>query len=173
MNDRVTGERLPKLKPNFIPLVHTAWAAPTDFGNAIKSQIKSEANAFTLKLNSSHLRFILPLLGMMAIATVFQIWLSDRPTQFYDKTSASLAIQMTHHSGYAIQDVTPPATIEPDLDQPIRITLEVNGDLLLDETYTAQDNHINQGARIFEQIFLPVGKHHVTVKMYDLSLIHI
>ncbi|MBN8580339.1 MAG: hydrogenase iron-sulfur subunit [Anaerolineae bacterium] len=167
LNDRVTGERLPKLKPNFIPLVHTAWAAPTDFGSAIKSQVKSEANAFTLKLNSKHLRFILPLLGVMALVTAFQIWLSDRPVQFYDESSASLAIQMTHHSGYAIQDVTPPATIEPDLDQPIRITLEVNGDVVLDETYTTQDNHINQGARIFEQIFLPVGKHHVTVKMYD------
>jgi hypothetical protein len=42
LNDRVSGERLPKLKQNFIPLIHTAWVAPTDFGKAINSQIKSE-----------------------------------------------------------------------------------------------------------------------------------
>jgi hypothetical protein len=43
----------------------------------------------------------------------------------------------------------------------------VDGNLLFDETYTAADNHINQGARIFEQAFLPPGKHRITIKMYD------
>ncbi|GJQ36277.1 MAG: hypothetical protein JETCAE01_22870 [Anaerolineaceae bacterium] len=167
LNDRVNGERLPKLKPNLIPLVHTAWAAPTDFGRAIKSQVKSEADTFRFKPNQSHLKFILPLLGVMAVVTAIQIWLSDRPVNFYDEDSASLAIQMTHHSGYAIQDVPPPPTIEPNLDQPIRLTLEVDGNVLFDETYSASDNHINQGARIFEQVFLSPGKHHVTIKMYD------
>ncbi len=167
LNERVNGERLPKLKPNFIPQIQTAWAAPTDFGRAIKTQVKEEANAFALKLNQKHLRFVLPLLGVMAIVTAFQIWLSDKPTPFYGDDTAMLAIQMTHHSGYAIQGVPPPSSLEPDLDQPIRITLEVNGDMLFDETYTATDNHINQGARIFEQIHLPVGKHHVTIRMYD------
>lgn len=167
LNDRVNGERLPKIKPNFIPLVHTAWAAPTDFGRAIKSQVKEEANAFKLKLDRKHFRFIIPLLGIMAVVTAFQIGLSNRPTQFYKDDAATLAIQMTHHSGYAIQDVPLPTTIEPDLDHPIRITLTVDGRMMLDETYTATDNHINQGARIFEQIHLPVGAHHVTIKMYD------
>ncbi|MDP1548209.1 MAG: hydrogenase iron-sulfur subunit [Anaerolineales bacterium] len=167
LNERINGERLPKLKQNFIPRVHTAWAAPNDFGSAIKSQVKSEANVFTFKPDQKHLRFILPLLGVMVIVTAFQIWLSDRPTPFYLEETAALAIQMTHHSGYAMRDVAPPAAIEPDLDQPIRITLEVNGQMLLDETYVAQNTHVNQGARIFEQVFLPVGAHHVTVKMYD------
>lgn len=167
LNDRMNGERLPKLKPNFIPLVHTAWAAPTDFGRAIQTRVKDEANAFTFKPNAKHIQFIVPLLGIMAVVTAFQIWLSDRPFNFYGEDAATLAIQMTHHSGYAIQDVPPPATIEPDLAQPIRLTMAVNDELVFDETYVATDNHINQGARIFEQIFLPVGSHHVTVKMYD------
>ncbi|HNB35970.1 MAG TPA: hydrogenase iron-sulfur subunit [Anaerolineales bacterium] len=167
LNARVSGERLPKLKPNFIPLVHTAWAAPTDFAKAAKSQIKSEPNAFTFTPNASHIRFIIPLLGVMAVVTVIQVWLSDWPTKFFSADSAILAIQMTHHSGYAVQDVTPPPDIEPDLDQPIRITLEVDHQPVFDQTYTATNNHINQGARIFEQIQLPVGRHHITVKMYD------
>ncbi|HMZ08392.1 MAG TPA: c-type cytochrome, partial [Anaerolineales bacterium] len=167
LNARVSGERLPKLKPNFIPLVHTAWAAPTDFAKAAKSQIKSEPNAFTFTPNASHIRFIIPLLGVMAVVTVIQVWLSDWPTKFLSADSAILAIQMTHHSGYAVQDVTPPPDIEPDLDQPIRITLEVDHQPVFDQTYTATNNHINQGARIFEQIQLPVGRHHITVKMYD------
>jgi ferredoxin/cytochrome c2 len=167
LNDRVSGERLPKLKQNFIPLVHTAWVAPTDFGKAINSQIKSEPNTFKFTPNKSHLRFIIPLLGVMAVVTAFQIWLSDWPTKFFGEDKAMLAIQMTHHSGYAIHDVTPPPPLEPDLTQPIRITLEVDHEPFFDETYTATDNHINQGARIFEQIQLPTGKHHITIKMYD------
>ncbi|HMV28976.1 MAG TPA: hydrogenase iron-sulfur subunit [Anaerolineales bacterium] len=167
LNDRVNGERLPKLKPNFIPLVHTAWAAPTNFGSAIKSQVKSEANTFTFIPNASHIRFVIPLLGVMAVVTLAQIWLSNRPVTFFTDDVATLAIQMTHHSGYAIHDITPPVDIEPDLTQPIRITLEVDHQPFFDETYTATDNHINQGARIFEQIQLPVGRHHITIKMYD------
>ncbi|MFN8399726.1 MAG: hydrogenase iron-sulfur subunit [Anaerolineales bacterium] len=167
LNDRVNGERLPKLKPNFIPLVHTAWAAPTNFGSAIKSQVKSEANTFSFIPNPSHIRFVLPLLGVMAVVTAAQLWLSNRPVTFFTDDFATLAIQMTHHSGYAIHDITPPVDIEPDLTQPIRITLEVDHQPFFDETYTATDNHINQGARIFEQIQLPVGRHHITIKMYD------
>ncbi len=167
MNGRVTGERLPKLKPNFIPLVHTAWVAPTDFGKAIKSQIKSEPNTFTFTPNKSHLRFIIPLLGVMAVVTAFQIWLSDWPTQFFSADSAMLAIQMTHHSGYAIHDVADQPALEPGLHHPTRLTLEVDGKLVFDETYTATDDHINQGVRIFEQITLPVGKHHILIKIYD------
>ncbi|MCB9111909.1 MAG: 4Fe-4S dicluster domain-containing protein [Anaerolineales bacterium] len=167
LNERVTGERLPKLKPNFIPQIETAWAAPTDFGKAIKSKSKSEANAFKFIPNQSHIRFIVPLLGVMAVVTAIQIWFSNRPVSFFDPNYATLAIQMTHHSGYAIHDVTLPADIEPDLVHPIRITLEVDHELVFDETYTATDNHINQGARIFEQIQLPTGRHRITVKMYD------
>ena len=167
LNERVTGGRLPKLKQNFIPLVHTAWVAPNDFGRAINSQIKSEPNTFTFTPNKSHLRFIIPLIGVMAIVTAFQIWLSDWPTQFFSADSATLAIQMTHHSGYPIHDVTPLSPPEPDLDHPTRLTLTVAGKLVFDETYTATDTHINQGARIFEQIQLPAGRHHIIIKMYD------
>ncbi len=167
LNERVTGERLPKLKQNFIPFVHTAWAAPNDFGKAITSKIKSEPNTFTFTPNRSHLRFVIPLLAVMAVVTAFQIWLSDWPTQFFNADSAILAIQMTHHSGYAIHDVAPPTALEPDLHHPTRLTLEVDHELVFDDTYTATDNHINQGARIFEQIQLPVGRHHITIKMYD------
>ncbi|MBL0346349.1 4Fe-4S dicluster domain-containing protein [Candidatus Villigracilis affinis] len=167
LNDRMMGERLPKLKPNFIPLVHTAWVAPTDFGKAVKTQVKSDPNTFTFTPNKAHLRFIIPLLGVMAVVTAFQIWLSDWPTQFFSADSATLAIQMTHHSGYAIHDIATQADLETDLDHPTRITLEVDGELVLDETYEHQDDGINQGVRIFQQVQLPVGKHRITIKMYD------
>jgi len=167
LNERVTGQRLPKLKKNFIPMISTAWAAPNDFGKAIKSKVKSEAGTFDFTPNKNHIRFILPLLVVLAVVIAFQLWLSDVPTNFFDADSAVLAIQMTHHSGYAIHDVPPPPTIEPDLDSPARITLEVDGSLVFDEVYTATDNHINQGSRIFEQIQLPVGKHRIAIKMYD------
>ena len=167
LNERVTGARLPKLKPNFIPLVHTAWVAPTEFGNALNSQVSSDPNTYTFAPNKIHIRYILPLLGVMAIVTAFQIWFSDRPIQFFSADSATLAIQMTHHSGYAIHDIADQAPLETGLDHPTRLTLELDGKLVFDETYKNQDNDINQGVRIFEQIRMPVGKHHITIKMYD------
>lgn len=167
LNGRVTGERLPKLKPSFIPNIQTAWVPPGDFGNALKTKTVSEPNTYTFAPNQKHLRFIVPLLGVMAVITVVQIWLSNRPVHFFGDDFATLTIQMTHHSGYAIHDVPPQADLETDLDHPTRLTLEVDGKLVFDEKYTATDNHINQGARIFEQIPLPVGRHHVTIKMYD------
>lgn len=167
LEERVAGQRLPKLKSAFLPHVHTAWAAPTDFGRAIHSQIKSEADAFKFKPNRSHVRFIVPLLGVLAVVAAVQLWLSDRPIPFFNDDTAALAIQMTHHSGYAIHDAPPPPSLEPDLDHPVRITLEVDHKLVLDETYAATNNHINQGARIFEQIFLPAGEHHIAIRMYD------
>ena len=167
MNDRANGERLPKLKPDFIPLVHTAWAAPTDFGKAIKSQIKSDPNTFKFTPDRSHIRFILPALGVLAVISAFYIWLGDWQTKFYAADTAALAIQMTHHSGYAVHDAASLAEVDPELEHPTRITLEVDGKLKFDKTYTATDNHINQGVRIFEQVHLPVGTHHVVIKMYD------
>jgi cytochrome c2 len=107
------------------------------------------------------------LLGVMAIVTAFQIWFSDRPMQFFSANSAAITIQMTHHSGYAIHDVADQAAPEPDLDHPTRLTLEVDGKLVFDEIYANQDDSINQGARIFEQIPLPVGEHRILIKMYD------
>jgi len=167
LNERVSGKRLPKLKTEFIPLVQTAWAAPTDFGRAIKTKIKSDPNTFTFAPDKTHIRFVLPLLLVMAVITAFQIWFSNRPTQFFSADSAILTIQMTHHSGYAMHDVATQADLETDLDHPTRITLEVDGRPVFDEDYEAKDNGINQGVRIFEQIPLPVGEHHILIKMYD------
>jgi len=167
LNERITGQRLPKLKSFYIPKVHTAWVAPTDFRKVINSEVQEEPNTYNFIPGVKHLRYILPLLGLMAFVTIFQIWLSDRPTQFFSDDTAVVAVQMTHHSGYAVHDVAAPAPIEPDLDHPTRITIEVDGKLIFDETYTATDNHINQGARIFEQVELPIGRHHLTIKMYD------
>ncbi len=74
---------------------------------------------------------------------------------------------MTHHSGYAIHDIAPQADLEPDLHHPTRLTLEVDHKLVLDETYVAKNDNMNQGVRIFEQMQLPAGRHHITIKMYD------
>jgi cytochrome c2 len=167
MNDRLNGERLPKLKPAFIPLVQTIWAAPTDFGRALRTKVKAEADTFKFMPGKSHLRFILALLGLMAIVMAIQLWLSNRPVAFYGERSASLVVQMTHHSGYAVHDIPQPADAEADLDTPIRITVDVDGKLVIDETYHAANNKVNQGARIFEQAFLTPGDHHVTIKLYD------
>jgi ferredoxin/cytochrome c2 len=167
LQGRISGERLPKLKPQFIPSVSSAWVPPTEFKAAIEKKIESKPTAYTFTPNQSHIRFIIPLLGVMAIVTAAQLWLSNRPVNFFSGDSANFAVQMTHHSGYPFRDIPPQADAEPDLVHPTRLTLEVDGKLLVDETYPTENIGMNQGTRIFEEVHLPTGSHHITVTIYD------
>jgi ferredoxin/cytochrome c2 len=167
LEERMTGKRLPKLKPEFQPAVQISWVAPNGFAKWIHSKVRFDANTFTFKPNATHLKFILPLIAIMLVVTAGQIWLSDVPVKFFGSDTALLFIQMTHHSGYAVQGVASPADVQPDLAHPTRLILEVDHKMVFDKIYSASDNHINQGARIFEQIQLPVGQHLITLKMYD------
>jgi ferredoxin/coenzyme F420-reducing hydrogenase delta subunit/cytochrome c2 len=165
--ERLTGARLPKLKPNFIPQVQTAWVAPAEFKTSINSKVESQPTAYTFSPNQKHARYILPLLGVMAVMLAFQLWLSSRPMDFFSADSTTLAIHFTHHSGYAIRDIANPAPADIDLVHPVRIVLEVDGKVMLDETYPMNDTGVNQGARIFERVTVPTGEHHLLVKLYD------
>ncbi len=167
LQGRVSGERLPKLKPQFIPSVSAAWVPPTDFKRALQTKTESQPTAYTFSLNKTHLCYILPLLGVMAIVTAVQIWFSSRPLDFFPDDSATLSLHMTHHSGYPFRDIANQPEAEPDLHHPTRLTLEINGETVMDETYPMEDEGLNQGTRVFEQIHLPTGDHHIVVTVYD------
>ncbi len=165
--ERMNGGRLPKLKNTFIPQAHTAWLAPTEFKTALNQKVESHPTAYNFTPNASHAKFILPLLGLMAVMFSIQIWLSAYPLNFFPQDSAAVMIQFTHHSGYAIHDI--PRAAQPNLNliHPVRIILEADGKAILDETYPVKDEGLNQGARIFERVTLPAGEHHLTLKLYD------
>ncbi len=171
MQGRLSGERFPKLKPNFAPSVRMDWLDPTDFKRAFKSQ--NEATAYKFTPNAKHLRFIIPLLILLAALFAGQLWLSDRPLQPFTADSAIVAIHMTHHSGFPLKDIplSPNGTMqtapEPGLDHPTRLTLEVDSKTLIDETYPMTGEGLGRAALIFEQVRVPVGEHHLVVTMYD------
>lgn len=167
MQERINGERLPKLKPEFKPSVHTAWMPPTEFKNAIKSAKESHPTAYNFIPATRHLRYIITLLVIMAVMTYAQIWLSDRPVNFFTAENALLSLQLTHHSGYPIRDLPTELEADPGLNHPTRVVVEVNGETKFDETYKVSDSRVNQGTRIFKQITLPTGEHHIRVTMYD------
>ncbi|MFN8413079.1 MAG: cytochrome b N-terminal domain-containing protein [Anaerolineales bacterium] len=167
LQDRITGKRLPKLKPAFIPLVNSTWIAPTEFKKTINTKAETQSSAYTFTPDKSHIRFIIPLLGIMAVIFSLQIWLSDFPVNFFAPTSASIAIYFTHHSGYSVRDVASLVPPELDLEQPTHIKLTVDDKLVLDETYPVESHGVNQGTRIFEQVDIPSGKHHIILTMAD------
>ncbi|MEW6403485.1 MAG: cytochrome c, partial [Chloroflexota bacterium] len=47
------------------------------------------------------------------------------------------------------------------------LTLEVDGETMLDNTYPMTGDGLGRAALIFEQVKLPVGKHHIVLTMYD------
>ncbi|MEW6402842.1 MAG: 4Fe-4S binding protein, partial [Chloroflexota bacterium] len=100
---RLKGDRLPKLKPAFAPSVHMDWLAPTDFKRAFTSP--QEATAYNFTPDKNHLRFLVPLCVSLIALFAGQIWLSDRPYQPFSTDTTIVAINMTHHSGFPLKDV--------------------------------------------------------------------
>ncbi len=164
MQQRLSGERLPKLKPAFIPLIQTNWVAPTEFNRAAN---QPEATSYHFAPSKKHLRFILPLLALLAVVTMAQIYISDFPVDFFTADESLVTINLTHRSGYPLKDISHQIAPEPALDHPTRLTLTVDGVTLFDETYSMSGEGLTRAALIFEQVRLSAGEHHIQLVMYD------
>jgi len=167
MDERLRGERLPKLKSEFRAAVSGAWLPPTQFKLALRQRGEDSASAYRLALNFKHARQVIALLLVMALVTAAQLWLSARPTNFFPAETARLTLEMTHHSGYPLRGVESVLEAEPNLTAPIRVVTELDGAILFDETYAMTDARTNHGARIFQRAEIPVGQHHLRITLYD------
>ncbi|MDD2923247.1 MAG: cytochrome b N-terminal domain-containing protein, partial [Anaerolineales bacterium] len=164
MQERLSGARLPKLKPAFMPLVKTNWVAPTQFK---RDANQTEATAYHFAPSKKHLRSILPLLALMFAAVAAQIYFSDFPANFFAADESLVTINLAHRSGYPLVDVAQSIPPEPALDQPTRLTLIVDGETILDQTYLMEGEGLTRVALIFEQARVSASKHHIQLVMYD------
>jgi ferredoxin len=164
MQERLSGERLPKLKPQFIPSVKTNWVAPTEFKNNAN---QSEASAYNFTPSAKHLRFILPLLALMFVAVAAQIYFSGFPMSFFSADESLVTLNLAHRSGYPLVDVAQQIAPAPALDRPTRLTLIVDGETRLDQSYPMQGEGLARAALIFEQVRLSAGEHRVQLLMAD------
>jgi len=164
MQERLSGARLPKLNPVFIPSVKTNWVAPTEFNRNIN---QSAAGAYNFTPSAKHLRFILPLLALMFVVITAQIYFSDFSMNFFSADESLITINLAHRSGYPLVDVAQQIAPAPAPDHPTRLTLIVDGVTRLDESYPMQGEGLTRAALIFEQARLSAGEHRIQLVMAD------
>ena len=174
LEQRLARERKPKLRLAYAEApISTVWVAPNEFRKAVNAVNKdhSKATAYGFELSKANWRGLIPGLILLGIVLAGQIWLSDIPYQAFAPKQVLVEIAMEHKSGYPLQGV--PATLPsdenyiPDLSVPAKLVLEVDGLVMLEETYIPKGKGFSQTTQIFEQISLSTGEHHVRLTMED------
>jgi ferredoxin len=168
LHQRLARERLPKLDRAFATApITTHWLPPNDSARAAQPGARNAPTAYGATLNSFALRAGLGLAAVLAVALAAQLWLSQWPYRPYPADEAVFAITLRHRSGNPIRGVTDGLPAELGLDQSVRLVLEVDGAMRLDQTYTPQGSGPERASVAFEQLTLPAGDHHLRLTMYD------
>ncbi len=171
VQERLERERKPMLKRKLIDApITTSWVPPNEFARAVKTPARrSKATTYGYWLSKANWRGFLPALVLLGVVLSVQVWLSDVPYQPYPADQAMLEITMKHQSGMPIAglpDAGSPLS-EFDFSGPTRLVLEVDGPVLLDESYPARGKGAAQGSLVFEQVVLSAGTHHLQLMMFD------
>ncbi len=161
---RLDRERVPRLKAEYAgPAVTSDWVPPDSFATAV-------ANPGTQPVADPEQRPAwqrqVPALILVTIVTLVSIALTNIRFTPATADDTVIAIAMDHRSGAALlgYDGMEPVTIAP---VPTRLVVEVDGELLLDETYpvvTADDSPVSLA---YEQIDVDPGQRQVKIIMFD------
>ncbi|MCB9133895.1 MAG: hydrogenase iron-sulfur subunit [Anaerolineales bacterium] len=174
LEQRLQRERKPKLRLAYAeaPIV-TSWVAPNEFKKALPDKITlpdTKSTAYGFNLTKANWRGLIPGLILLGLVLAGQVWLSNVPYQPFPADQGMIEIAMEHKSGYPIhgfpfdKDAEPPT---PDLSADTHLTLTVDNEVVLKETYTPSGNAQNLVSLIFNQVHIPVGTHHVILTMVD------
>jgi cytochrome c551/c552 len=83
---------------------------------------------------------------------------------------AQVSVSLVHRSGYPVVPAGDPAIIDqpPDPGQaaPVRLVVEVDGDVLLEQTY-AQRGDAEDPVQVLERLAVAPGEHQVRVLLFD------
>lgn len=176
LEQRLHRERKPKLRLAYAQApITTSWVAPNEFKKALPAKTKgtsseASATAYGFNLTKANWTGLIPGLVLLGLVLSAQIWLSNVPYKPFETDKAMIEIAMEHRSGYPIhgfplpEDAEPPT---PDLSADTHLLLKVDDQVTLDEVYTPSGSPSSAASLIFEQIFIPVGAHHVTLTMVD------
>ncbi|MEW5938421.1 MAG: cytochrome b N-terminal domain-containing protein [Chloroflexota bacterium] len=166
MQQRLTRERLPRLKPAFAKKIRMDWLSPLDFTRAFRKP-NPEATAYNFSPTKKHARPLVALALILTLALAIQLPLSDWNATLFRADEATLTIILHHRSGLPLKDVPLQADTDPGEAGPTRLLLTVDGATWLDATYPMTGKGAARAASIFEQFRLPAGEHRITLTMYD------
>jgi ferredoxin/coenzyme F420-reducing hydrogenase delta subunit/cytochrome c551/c552 len=168
LEQRLSRERLPKLKKQFIDApITTHWLPPNQFIQGLRVQShQALATTYDFVFQRNHLRAFIPALILLAIVLAIQIWLSDLPFTAVAAEQARIDITLEHQSGNPLRGVASTSDPVPMPGEPVRLQVEVDDTPILDETYESLGGK-RQAVPVYEQIDLAPGTYHLRLTLFD------
>lgn len=167
LQQRLERTRLPKLRVAYaqsdIP-IQTRWIAPRI--NHQQPTNNSFPTAYGIDFPSINWRSLIPALLLIAIVLGVQVALNNIPFTPFRDDQAMLEVALAHHSGYPLNEVDVGAT-ELGIEEATRLVIEVDSEILSDQTYKLRGRELERKSIAFEQIPLETGEHHIRLLMYD------
>jgi ferredoxin len=179
---RLDRTRAPRLKRDYIGApIHTYLLPPNEFARALESPLASEPGATKLPVLKP-LHFLRGSL-LLAVCLALQVALTDMPYQPYAADESLLQIGMRNSSELRenFEQLTGPELAQLSHDEqveylnaqqaegryPTRLRLEIDGQVILAEAYSAAGLR-NEGASFaFGKFYLRPGEHAVMLSMDD------
>lgn len=179
LQERVERRRLPRLRRELAPdperglagaAVSTGWLAPNDFPRALAGEGRGPATTYTLGFDKLDRRGLAPALALLFVVVAVSILATMVPYQPPASAQAQVSVSLIHRSGYPVVAAGDAAIIdqppEPGQAAPVRLVVEVDGDVLLEQTY-AQRGDAEDPVQVLEQLPVAPGERHVRVLLFD------
>jgi ferredoxin/cytochrome c551/c552 len=171
LQERVDRQRLPRLRRELAGApVSAGWLPPNDFPRALAGEGRGPATTYTLGFDKLDRRGLAPALGLLFVVLALSILATMVPYRPPASAQAQVSVSLVHRSGYPVVPAGDPAIIDqpPDPSQaaPVRLVVEVDGDVLLEQTY-AQRGDAEDPVQVLEQLAIAPGEHQVRVLLFD------
>ena len=167
LQERVTRQRLPKLKSAFANApITTDWLTPNEFKSAIQSKShQTAATAYSAVFEKTKWSHFIPAVILMAFILSVQVALSNIPMPSFAQPDALIEIALNHTSGHPITGISTIEDYEPGLTLPSRLVLEVDQEVIFDNAYPLRGK--KPSSIVFEQVAVSPGEHHLRLSLYD------
>lgn len=168
LSQRIDRKRKPRLGRAYANApISTAWLPPNDFARAFDDTVtEPAATTYGFTLKRTDWKRYLPGIVVLAAALALMVWVSDLPFTPSPGGGATIQIAMDHRSGYPIAGIGVDGS---PTGEPTRLVLEIDGESVLDRSYSLRGNGLGASAPVLEQIDIGTGIHQVTLTMYDRS----
>ncbi|MDR9450245.1 MAG: hydrogenase iron-sulfur subunit [Acidimicrobiia bacterium] len=166
LSERIERKRQPRLRRSYADAaLSTTWIPPNDFARAFdEGAPETGATTYGFTLRPADWKRYLPGMAVLSAALAVMVWVSDLPFDGPGGGGATVQLSMDHRSGYPIAGIGVEGN--PSREPP-RLVLEIDGEVVLDRTYSLRGRGPAASAPVLEQIdFLP-GTRRVKLTMFD------
>ncbi|RME06604.1 MAG: hydrogenase iron-sulfur subunit, partial [Anaerolineae bacterium] len=168
LQERIERKRLPRLRTAYLnkPLT-TSWVEPTRLRAALRHPAQSAATAYNFQIETIQPRALLPAVLLLIVSLSALVLTNRVPLQPFSETQAFAEISLQHRSGYPVENADVVTQLTPGATAPTRLTVQVDGQTALDQTYTHQGEEHNRQAIAYERVALTPGEHRIQLTLYD------